>query len=84
MKYNNPTLKCNFKKILKDKDISINKLSREIKERRATISELSNNKNISNKYLSPKLLAKICLYLDIDLNELFDIMVTSRILCKVL
>ncbi|MGW8956780.1 helix-turn-helix domain-containing protein [Paenibacillus sp. NPDC055715] len=68
------TLTCNLDKILKEKDITPYKLSKETGERIGTIYKLVNNQNLDNSRLSTAMMANICGYLGISLGELFDIL----------
>jgi excinuclease UvrABC nuclease subunit/DNA-binding Xre family transcriptional regulator len=66
-------LQCNLQRILDDKGISKNKLAAEIGERRATINDLCANKEMQIRRIPASLIAKLCLHLDISMNELFEI-----------
>ncbi|WP_043890870.1 helix-turn-helix domain-containing protein [Paenibacillus sp. Aloe-11] len=67
------TLTCNLDKVLKEKDITPYKLSKETGERIGTIYKLVNNQGLDNSRLSASMMANICGYLGISLGELFDI-----------
>ncbi|MNW63545.1 helix-turn-helix transcriptional regulator [Paenibacillus polymyxa] len=67
------TLTCNLDKILKEKDITPYKLSKETGERIGTIYKLVNNQDLDNSRLSTSMMANICGYLGISLGDLFDI-----------
>ncbi|MDU8675337.1 helix-turn-helix domain-containing protein [Paenibacillus polymyxa] len=67
------TLTCNLDKILKEKDITPYKLSKETGERIGTIYKLVNNQDLDSSRLSTSMMANICGYLGIGLGELFEI-----------
>ncbi|KJD47109.1 helix-turn-helix domain-containing protein [Paenibacillus terrae] len=66
-------LTCNLERILKKKNITPYKLSKDTGERIGTIYKLVNNQGLDNSRLSTSLLANICGYLGITLGELFDV-----------
>lgn len=63
-------LKSNLKEILKTREISIRKLSKDIDYRYETVRNLCNDEL---EQYPKELLFKICSYLDITLNELFTL-----------
>jgi hypothetical protein len=67
------TLHCKLRKILEDRDVSIKKLSEQIGERRLTISEVVNNKEITNKRLPVTLVAKLLVYFNVKFEDLFEV-----------
>lgn len=66
-------LYCNLKTILKEREISVNKLSIEIDERRSTINDLVNNIDMKNRRIPATLLAKLHIYLKISFDDMFDV-----------
>lgn len=66
------SLHCNLATILAEKEITPYKLSKEISERIGTIYKLANN-DIGGARLPASLLANVCGYLEITLDELFTI-----------
>lgn len=66
-------LVCKLKGILAEKNISANKLSNAINERRSTINDLINNKEMEKRQISARLIAKICCYLNVTPSELFEV-----------
>ncbi|MEK3716255.1 helix-turn-helix domain-containing protein [Paenibacillus sp. FSL R7-0333] len=66
------SLHCNLAQILADRDITPYKLSKETSERIGTIYKLANN-DIDGARLPASLLANVCGYLDITLDQLFTI-----------
>lgn len=66
-------LKCKLKPILQNRNISVNKLSQEIGERRSTINDLINNKDMGTKRIPATLIAKLSMYLDLSLDEMFEV-----------
>lgn len=66
------SLHCNLAQILAEKEITPYKLSKEISERIGTIYKLANN-DIEGARLPASLLANVCGYLNITLDELFTI-----------
>lgn len=74
----NVKLQCHLKDILKEKNISIRKLSEEINERRLTISDLANNKEMNNRHIPASLLAKLRTYLNVSFDELFTVIEENK------
>ncbi|MFS8606333.1 helix-turn-helix domain-containing protein [Priestia megaterium] len=74
----NIKLQCNLKDILKGKNISIKKLSEDINERRSTISDLANNKEMENRHIPATLLAKLRTYLNVPFDELFTVIEENK------
>ena len=66
-------LKCNLKKILESQNVSVNFLSKEINERRSTLNDLVNNKEMDKRMIPARIIAKLCCYLDVDICELFTV-----------
>ncbi|OMC76803.1 hypothetical protein BK125_17265 [Paenibacillus odorifer] len=66
------SLHCNLAQILANKEITPYKLSKETNERIGTIYKLANN-DVEGARLPASLLANVCGYLDITLDELFTI-----------
>ncbi|MFD0675298.1 MULTISPECIES: helix-turn-helix domain-containing protein [unclassified Paenibacillus] len=66
-------LHCTLGEILKEKGISALQLSKDIDHRRSTINDLINNREISSKRIPAQLIARICVYLEITPNELFQV-----------
>ncbi|MGR9527380.1 helix-turn-helix domain-containing protein (plasmid) [Priestia megaterium] len=56
------------KKYLEEQDISVRKLSEEINERRDTINDLANNRDMNNRRIPASLLAKLMMYFDVTLR----------------
>ncbi|ASA19485.1 helix-turn-helix domain-containing protein [Paenibacillus donghaensis] len=73
MEFNDYTLYCNLDTILKERGISVLKLSKEIGHRRSTIMELMHNTNMEKKRISAELIMKLCLYFEVSPNDLFDV-----------
>lgn len=73
MEFKEYTLYCKLETILKEHDISVLKLSKEIGHRRTTIMELMHNTNMEKKKISAELIMKLCLYFEISPNELFEV-----------
>lgn len=69
----NVLLICNLRELLSRKNISANKLSHDINERRSTINDLINNKQMDKRQIPARLIAKICIYLDVSPSDLFEI-----------
>jgi DNA-binding Xre family transcriptional regulator len=67
------TLHCNLDSILKQKEITPYKLSKDTGERIGTIYKLVNNQDISISRLPASLLANICGYLGISLGDMFTV-----------
>lgn len=64
---------CNLGAILKNKGISVLKLSQDIGHRRSTINELINEVDINYKRIPASLIANLCSYLQITPNDLFKV-----------
>ncbi|MFL7944445.1 helix-turn-helix domain-containing protein (plasmid) [Priestia megaterium] len=62
-----------LKKYLEEQDISVRKLSEEIDERRDTINDLANNRDMNNRQIPASLLAKLMMYFDVTLDDLFTL-----------
>ncbi|MEK5023803.1 MULTISPECIES: helix-turn-helix domain-containing protein [Paenibacillus] len=73
MEFNEYTLYCKLDTILKERGISVLKLSKEIGHRRTTITELMHNNNMDKKKISAELIMKLCLYFDVSPNDLFEV-----------
>jgi len=69
----NAKLQCHLKKYLEERDISVRKLSEEINERRDTINDLANNRDMNNRRIPASLLAKLMMYFDVTLDDLFTL-----------
>lgn len=69
----NVKLQCHLKKYLEEQDISVRKLSEEINERRDTINDLANNRDMNNRRIPASLLAKLMAYFDVTLDDLFTL-----------
>ncbi|WP_343222029.1 helix-turn-helix transcriptional regulator [Paenibacillus tritici] len=59
--------------MLKEHEISVLKLSKEIGNRRTTIMKLMHNSNMDKKIVSAELIMKLCLYFDVTPNDLFEV-----------
>ncbi|MRN53128.1 helix-turn-helix domain-containing protein [Paenibacillus monticola] len=73
MEFHEYTLYCKLDKILKERNISVLKLSKEIGHRRTTIMELIHNTNMDKKKISAELIMKLCLYFEVSPNDLFEV-----------
>lgn len=73
MDYDKLVLKCNLKRILEERKISVNKLSNEIEERRSTINDLVNNVDMNNRRIPATLLTKLKVYLEVSFDDLFEV-----------
>ncbi|MCE3199208.1 helix-turn-helix domain-containing protein [Paenibacillus sonchi] len=73
MEFNDYTLYCKLDTLLKEHDISVLKLSKEIGHRRTTIMELMHNTNMEKKKISAELIMKLCLYFEVSPNDLFEV-----------
>ncbi|GKV57020.1 hypothetical protein NCCP2222_29670 [Sporosarcina sp. NCCP-2222] len=73
MNIENVMLNCRLKDILHSKNLSANKLSNDIDERRTTINDLVNNKEMEKRQIPARLIAKLCAYLDITPSDLFEV-----------
>lgn len=71
--YDKFRLHCHLKKLMIKKGISANALSKEIEERRSTLNDLIANKGMESRYISTRLILKLCLYFDVTPSELFSI-----------
>lgn len=69
----NVRLKCHLGNILKEQGISALRLSKDIKYRRSTINDLINNTDMDKRRIPAQLIAKLCVYLDKEPNDLFSI-----------
>ncbi|MFZ7823879.1 helix-turn-helix domain-containing protein [Priestia sp. 40] len=69
----NVKLQCHLKKYLDEHEISVRKLSEEINERRDTINDLANNRDMNNRRIPASLLAKLMTYFDVTLDDLFTL-----------
>lgn len=67
------TLYCHLSELMKQKDLSINALSKEIGYRRDTLSDLINNHEMDKRRIPAHLIAVLCDYFSISPNELFSI-----------
>jgi DNA-binding Xre family transcriptional regulator len=77
--YENFRLHCHLKSLMNKKGISANALSKEIGERRSTLNDLIRNKDIENRYVSTRLIVKLCLYFDVTPSDLFSIVEIDEI-----
>ncbi|PRS16522.1 XRE family transcriptional regulator [Bacillus paralicheniformis] len=66
-------LHCNLKKYLDKVGLSANAFAKLIEERRSTINDLINNKDMDTRRIPARLIAKICHELDITPSELFEV-----------
>jgi predicted transcriptional regulator len=66
-------LYCKLGKILDERNITAYKLAKDINERIGTIYKLVNNKDMESSRLPVNLIVKICVYFDITLDALFEI-----------
>jgi DNA-binding Xre family transcriptional regulator len=69
----NVVLICRLREILIERNISANKLSNDIIERRSTLNNLINNKEMDKRQIPARLIAKLCFYLNITPSELFEV-----------
>lgn len=70
---NNVILYCNLKELMKEKKLSANYLSNEIQERRSTINDMINNRDMDKRQIPARIIAKLCVFLDISPNDLFEV-----------
>ncbi|SFS76151.1 helix-turn-helix transcriptional regulator [Paenibacillus sp. 453mf] len=66
-------LQCNLGNILKEKEISALKLSKDLDYRRSTINDLVTNREMEHKRIPATLIARLCVYLEITPNDLFTV-----------
>ncbi|MNN30493.1 Helix-turn-helix domain protein [compost metagenome] len=73
MNFEEYTLHCKLDELLKQRGVSILKLSQDIGHRRTTIMELAHNSEMEKKKISAALIMKLCLYFNVTPNDLFEI-----------
>ncbi|KIL38507.1 hypothetical protein SD70_26080 [Gordoniibacillus kamchatkensis] len=66
-------LYCHLEKALEKRDITPYKLAKDTGERIGTIYKLVNNKDLNISRVPLSLIANICGYLNITLDELFEV-----------
>ncbi|MDM5155669.1 helix-turn-helix transcriptional regulator [Bacillus sp. DX1.1] len=59
--------------MMKAQKISANQLAITIEERRPTINNLINNKEMDKRQIPARLIAKLCIHLNVTPNDLFEV-----------
>ena len=67
-------LRSHLKELCSEKGISANKLATEIDERRSTLNDLIANKDMETRHIPARLIAKICVFFGVTVNELFTVL----------
>ncbi|WP_257148471.1 helix-turn-helix transcriptional regulator [Bacillus sp. AFS073361] len=73
-------LRSHLKEVM-EKDfrgISANKLAATIGERRSTLNDLINNKDMETRHIPARLIAKLCVWFKITPSDLFSVIVINE------
>lgn len=75
-------LKCNLNYFLSKYNVSINKLAKDLKLNRTTLSIITQNEYLINNRIPADLIAGICEYFNEPINEMFEIVPAKKTTLK--